>query len=121
MKPKQQKNPGHLPVGEKGPTVAPGSQQTRPPGVGSNEQSGSQQIQREFRAMQESHVGERGGPGSQQGGWSARQQAQRMQQRGEEQRRGESQQSGYGGLEQNQMSGAEEQSLAPQQDSGAKP
>ncbi len=47
--------------------------------------------------------GQRAGAGSQTGGWSARQQAQRMQARGEQDRLGESRQSG-GGMEQNQLS-----------------
>lgn len=40
--------------------------------------------------------GQRAGAGSQAGGWSARQQAQRMQARGEQDRLGESRQSGSG-------------------------
>ncbi|WP_306394389.1 hypothetical protein [Telluria beijingensis] len=40
--------------------------------------------------------GQRAGAGSQTGGWSARQQAQRMQARGEQDRLGESRQSGNG-------------------------
>lgn len=48
--------------------------------------------------------GQRAGVGSQAGGWSARQQAQRMQARGEQDRLGESRQSGNGASQQRQDS-----------------
>ena len=50
--------------------------------------------------------GERGGPGSQQSSWSARQQAQRLRARAEEANMGQSRQSGYGGNEQDQRAGS---------------
>jgi hypothetical protein len=50
---------------------------------------------------------QRGGGAAQQAGWSARQSAQRMQARGEEDRLNASRQSGYGGIEQKQASGAQ--------------
>ncbi|MFL6674431.1 MAG: hypothetical protein ACJ8LG_14200 [Massilia sp.] len=52
-------------------------------------------------------------PGSQQGGWSSRQKAQRMIARAEEDRLGEPQQSGYGGLEQKQHAGSQESVIGP--------
>ncbi len=55
----------------------------------------------------------RGGPGNQQGGWSARQQGQRIQERAEEERLGEPRQSGYGGLEQYQHAGSQESPIGP--------
>lgn len=60
-----------------------------------------------------SEQGERGGPGTQQAGWSARQQAQRMQARAEEARQGLPQQSGYGGAEQKQHAGSQESPIGP--------
>lgn len=52
------------------------------------------------------NVGSQRGGNTQQAGWSARQSAQRMQARGEEARLNASRQSGYGGMEQKQASGA---------------
>lgn len=56
--------------------------------------------------------GQRAGAGSQSGGWSARQQAQRMQARGEQDRLGESRQSGHG-MEQYQHAGSQESPTGP--------
>jgi hypothetical protein len=57
--------------------------------------------------MGDQNVGsQRGGASAQQVGWSARQSAQRMQARGEEDRLNASRQSGYGGMEQKQVSGS---------------
>ena len=56
--------------------------------------------------------GQRAGAGSQTGGWSARQQAQRMQARGEQDRLGESRQSGQG-MEQYQHAGSQESPSGP--------
>jgi len=55
-------------------------------------------------SMQSASIGrgQRAGAGSQTGGWSARQQAQRMQARGEQDRLGESRQSGNGASQQRQ-------------------
>jgi hypothetical protein len=82
--------------------VAEGSLQSRAPGSGpgqaQNRQSGwlgSRQV-----ANLGADNGQYAGIGSLQAGWSARQQAQRMQARGENDRQGLSRQSGYGGLEQ---------------------
>lgn len=59
-----------------------------------------------------SQQGERGA-GSQQAGWSSRQQGRRMQERAEEARTGAPQQSGYGGSEQNQHAGSQESPTGP--------
>ena len=56
--------------------------------------------------------GQRAGAGSQSGGWSARQQALRMQARGEQDRLGESRQSGHG-MEQYQQAGSQESPIGP--------
>jgi hypothetical protein len=81
----------------KGVTVAEGSLQSRAPGYvmpGGPDlpfptvHAGSMQS--------DLSRGQRGGAGAQQGGWSARQQAQRMQARGEQDRLGQSLQSGGG-------------------------
>ncbi|MEN3274567.1 MAG: hypothetical protein V7631_357 [Massilia sp.] len=96
---------------EKMVPVAPGSQQGKPPGSGAgNRQSGGAGL---GARQGGSDVGSRGGPGSQLGGRSARQQAQRMQARAEQDRLGMSQQSGYGGLEQGRHAGSESSPLAP--------
>jgi hypothetical protein len=58
-----------------------------------------------------SEQGERGGPGTQQAGWSSRQQAQRMAARADEARQGLSQQSGYVGAEQKQRSESQESAI----------
>jgi hypothetical protein len=59
-----------------------------------------------------SNEGTRGGTGTQQTGWSARQQAVRMGSRAEAERKGESQQSGYSGVEQNQHAGSQDAASA---------
>lgn len=91
--------------------VAEGSLQSRSPGAGpgklEDRDTGLLHASRQSESLQ-SQRWQYGGAGSQQSGWSARQQAQRMQARAEEQRRGESQQSGYGGQEQHQHAGAQE-------------
>jgi hypothetical protein len=94
---------------EKMVPVASGSQQGKPPGSGAgNRQSGAGQ-----GGMQSTDAGSRGGPGSQTGGRSARQQAQRMQAQAEADRLGSSQQSGAGGLEQARHGGSESSPMAP--------
>jgi len=106
----KQKTKGHNLVGrvskEKANTVADDSLQTRSPGAG----PGSMQSAMQSRPLGfgGSVRGERGGPGSQQASWSARQQAQRMRARAEQERLGEAQQSGYGGMQQEQFAGAQE-------------
>jgi hypothetical protein len=110
-KQKGQGNEGRGIAKEKGIPVASDSQQTRPPG---SRQSGSAEVMSANKEAQGatlrnrsaeqgqfggSEQGERGAGMNQQAGWSARQQAQRMQARAEESRKGESQQSGYGGME----------------------
>lgn len=59
-----------------------------------------------------SEQGERGA-GSQQSGWSSRQQGQRMQERADEAASGTQQQSGYGGSEQSQHAGSQESPTGP--------
>jgi hypothetical protein len=100
--------------------VANGSLQPRAPGWvapgGANVQSANiEQQGAALRArgslqgngMGDQNVGtQRGGSNAQQAGWSARQSAQRMQARGEEDRLNASRQSGYGGMEQKQVSGS---------------
>jgi hypothetical protein len=94
---------------EKMVPVAPESQQGKSPGSGAgNRQSGAG-----LGGMQSTDAGSRGGPGSQTGGRSARQQAQRMQAAAEADRLGSSQQSGAGGLEQKQHAGSQESAMAP--------
>jgi hypothetical protein len=96
---------------EKSIPVADDSLQTRPPGAGpprGNEQSSS-----EPAGFGGDEAGERGGPGSQQTGWSSRQQAERIVARGEESRLGMPQQSGYGGAEQDQHAGSQESPTGP--------
>jgi hypothetical protein len=96
---------------EKRIPVAEDSLQTKPPGAG----PGARQAGTIGGGL---HVGEsddgiRGGAGAQQGGWSARQQAERIEARAEEVRLGQPQQSGYGGLEQDQHAGSEESPVGP--------
>jgi hypothetical protein len=104
---------------EKTVTVAEGSQQPRAPGWvapgSANVQSANiEQMGAALRSrgslqggLDNENVGsQRGGAGAQQAGWSARQSAQRMQARGEEDRMNASRQSGYGGMEQKQVSGS---------------
>jgi hypothetical protein len=103
------------------PTVAGDSMQSKPPGV---QQAGSANVQsataeegggalRDRGNLQTGSGGDdgggtRGGPGSQQSGFSARQQGERNEARAEEDRKGEPQQSGHGGLEQKQRAGSHE-------------
>jgi hypothetical protein len=100
--------------------VANGSLQPRAPGWvapgGANVQSANIEQQgaalRARGSLQGNGIGDqnvgtqRGGSNAQQAGWSARQSAQRMQARGEEDRLNASRQSGYGGMEQKQVSGS---------------
>ena len=96
---------------EKAITVASDSLQTRAPGAGpGNRQSVPQSQALGFGG---SAQGERGSPGSQQAGWSSRQQAQRMRARAEEERQGQAQQSGFGGAQQYQVAGSEESPVGP--------
>lgn len=89
---------------EKMVPVAEGSQQGKAPGAG----PGSRQSSAGSGAgsMQATDAGTHGGPGSQTGGRSARQQGQRMQAAAEADRLGASQQSGAGGLEQKRHAGS---------------
>lgn len=93
---------------EKMVPVAPESQQGKSPGSG----AGNRQSAPGSGGMQGTDAGSRGGPGSQTGGRSARQQAQRMQAAAEADRLGTSQQSGAGGLEQKQHAGSKESGMA---------
>ena len=108
--------------------VAEGSQQPRAPGWvapgSANVQSANiEQQGASLRArgslqggIDNANIGsQRGGPGAQQAGWSARQSAQRMQARGEEDRLNASRQSGYGGMEQQQKGGSLESSTGSKQ------
>lgn len=93
---------------EKAIPVANDSLQTRAPGAGpGNAQSATRAQGLGFGG---SAQGERAGAGSQQAGWSSRQQAQRMRARVEQERQGLAQQSGYGGIQQDQRAGSEESS-----------
>jgi hypothetical protein len=98
--------------------VAEGSQQPRAPGWvapgGANVQSANIEQQGAALRARGSLQGGTDGPTVQR--TSARQNAQRLQARGEEDRLNASRQSGYGGAEQRQVSGA-----APQQDAEQKP
>lgn len=88
---------------EKSITVASGSLQTRAPGAGpGNRQSVARSPLLGFGGSEQ---GERGGPGTQQAGWSSRQQAQRMRARAEEERQG---MAGQGSMQQSQAGGAGE-------------
>jgi hypothetical protein len=107
--------------------VAEGSQQPRAPGWvapgSANVQSAN--IEQQGAALRsrgslqggidENLGGQRGGAGTQQAGWSARQSAQRMQARGEEDRLNASRQSGYDGMEQQQKGGSLESSTGSRQ------
>lgn len=100
---------------EKANVVAEGSLQTRAPGAGPG--NSMQNGRTPLAGFGGSVQGERGGPGSQQSSWSARQQAQRLRARTEESSLGQSRQSGYGGNEQEQRAGSEE---SPQGRSGSR-
>lgn len=98
----------------KGVTVAEGSLQSRAPGYVMPGGPDSPFPRVHTGSMQSDlSRGQRGGAGAQQNGWSARQQAQRMQARGEQDRLGQSQQSGSGGLEQYQHAGSQESPTSP--------
>jgi hypothetical protein len=76
---------------------------------------GSLQSPKAFTGSMQSETtgrGQRAGAGSQTGGWSARQQAQRMQARGEQDRLGQKQQSGNG-MEQYQHAGSQQSASGP--------
>ena len=95
-------------------TVAEGSLQSRAPGYvmpGGFDTP----FPKAFTGSMQSETtgrGQRAGAGSQTGGWSARQQAQRMQARGEQDRLGEKQQSGNG-IEQYQQAGSQQSASGP--------
>ncbi|OON59118.1 hypothetical protein B0920_25150 [Massilia sp. KIM] len=93
-------------------TVAEGSLQSRAPGYVMPGGPDTPFQKAHTGSMQSENRGARGGPGAQQAGWSARQQAQRMQARGEQERLGEPQQSG-GGNEQYQHAGSQESPTGP--------
>jgi hypothetical protein len=90
--------------------VAEGSQQPRAPGwvapgsanvqsANLEQQGAALRARGSLQGSVDANLGtQRGGPGAQQAGWSARQSAQRMQARGEEDRLNASRQSGYGGM-----------------------
>lgn len=96
-------------------TVAEGSLQTRAPGYVMPGGFDTDFPRSNTGSMQSdmSSRGQRAGAGAQTGGWSARQQAQRMQARGEQDRLGQSQQSGSGGIEQYQHAGSQESPTGP--------
>jgi hypothetical protein len=95
-------------------TVAEGSLQSRAPGYvmpGGFDTP----FPKAFTGSMQSETtgrGQRAGAGSQTGGWSARQQAQRMQARGEQDRLGQKQQSGNG-MEQYQHAGSQQSASGP--------
>jgi hypothetical protein len=98
---------------EKMVPVAPESQQGKSPGSGAGNRQSDVGLGTQAGKMPASDAGSRGGPGSQTGGRSARQQAQRMQAQAEADRLGTSMQSGAGGLEQKQHAGSKESGTAP--------
>jgi len=121
---------------EKSVPVANNSQQPRAPGwvapggasvqsANIEEQGAALRARGSFQgggAGDENVGSQRGGGGAQQAGWSARQSAQRMQARGEEDRLNASRQSGYGGMEQKQVSGSHGGGVGqPAADMGSKP
>lgn len=106
---------------EKMVPVAPGSQQGKAPGAGPGKGQSDIGLGTNAGSMQSTDAGSRGGPGSQTGGRSARQQAQRMQAQAEADRLGASQQSGAGGLEQKQHAGSKDSALAPRSQQSAGP
>ena len=95
-------------------TVAEGSLQSRAPGYvmpGGFDTP----FPKAFTGSMQSETtgrGQRAGAGSQTGGWSSRQQAQRMQARGEQDRLGQKQQSGNG-MEQYQHAGSQQSASGP--------
>jgi hypothetical protein len=94
--------------------VAEDSRQAKPPGAGPGNKGAAIIERGSLQAGSRGpEVGERGGPGAQQTGWSSRQQAERIEARAEEVRRGLPQKSGYGGLEQDQHAGSQESPTGP--------
>ena len=95
-------------------TVAEGSLQSRAPGYVMPGGFDTPFPKAHTGSMQSDLTGrgQRAGAGAQTGGWSARQQAQRMQARGEQDRLGESRQSGHG-MEQYQHAGSQESPTGP--------
>lgn len=98
---------------EKMVPVAPESQQGKSPGSGAGNRQSDVGLGTQAGKMHATDAGTRGGPGSQSGGRSARQQGQRMQAQAEADRLGTSMQSGAGGLEQKQHAGSQESGMAP--------
>lgn len=93
-------------------TVAEGSLQSRAPGYVMPGGPETPFPRASVSSMQsELNRGVRGGAGAQQTGWSARQQAQRMQARGEQDRLGQLQQTT--GMEQKQHAGSQESPIGP--------
>ncbi|MBQ5942687.1 MULTISPECIES: hypothetical protein [unclassified Massilia] len=91
-------------------TVAEGSLQSRAPGYVMPGGPDTPFPKASLGSMQSDlHGSPRNGVGTQHGAWSARQQAQRMQERGEQDRLGQLQQSA--GIEQNQPAGSQQSSL----------
>jgi len=97
-------------------TVAEGSLQTRAPGYVMPGGFDTPFPKSHTGSMQSDLSGsrsQRSGSAVQAAGWSARQQAQRIQARGEQDRLGQSQQSGSGGIEQYQQAGSQESPTGP--------
>jgi len=93
--------------------VAEGSLKGRTGGsVPADLDRGNQQLVREAMPGTDG-AGTRGGAGTQQTGWGARQHGERLDKRAEESRQGVSQQSGYGGTEQKQHAGSQESATGP--------
>lgn len=91
---------------EKSNVVAEGSLQTRSPGSGPGRSM--QSARPELAGFGGSVQGERGGPGSQQSSWSARQQALRIRSKAEEGSPSQSRQSAGSGDQQEQRAGSQE-------------
>jgi hypothetical protein len=108
-----QKKPPPRVSKEKAIPVANDSLQTKAPGAGPGPSRGNMQSSSTQGGFGGTEVGQRGGPGAQQTGWSSRQQGGRIMARGEESRLGKPQQSGYGGAEQNQHAGSQESPTGP--------
>jgi hypothetical protein len=108
-----QKKPPPRVSKEKAIPVANDSLQTKAPGAGPGPSRGNLQSSSQQGGLGNDEVGQRGGPGAQQTGWSSRQQAERIIARGEESRLGMPQQSGYGGAEQDQHAGSQESPIGP--------
>lgn len=95
-------------------TVAEGSLQSRAPGYVMPGGFDTPFLKASTGSMQSDTTGrgQRAGAGAQTGGWSARQQAQRIQARGEQDRLGQKQQSGNG-TEQYQHAGSQQSASGP--------